>query len=437
MSPATRWYTLAAFGLLVAPATAAAQLPASSAAAIGLGQTYTAAARGYEAIQWNPALLGMPDRPGFSLGLLQSSLEARNNSFSFGDLRKYRNDTLTTADKDTILMKIRKGTTDRALAFNLGAGVTGFGLSVGNFGLSFSGAGSADLGVSADAVELALFGNAAYPNKVYTGQGTGASGWGGATLAIAYGRQLNVVPVGTLAVGATFKYTYGIAIGLARDMGTSLQSSPSFNATLAGQALGTDVTKSTHNGTGVGLDVGGVYQLASGLRFGLSIENLISKMSWKDDNLLYYRYAYQITQNGSQFSDMTIAKDSGVAYNPNDPNQLALHDSLFAHANFPMRVHGGVRFDPGPVTLMGDAMVQLRSGLGSTTTKRVSAGAELTAIPVIRLRAGLATDFNGGITLAGGVGLKAGPVRLDASVANTTGGDRQGAIVAVGLGIMN
>src|SRR5919199_6728839 len=49
---------------------AAAQLPSASAVALGSGDNYTALARGYNAVAWNPAGLAMPGNPGFSLTIL-------------------------------------------------------------------------------------------------------------------------------------------------------------------------------------------------------------------------------------------------------------------------------------------------------------------------------------------------------------------------------
>lgn len=430
--------TMIAVALLTLPGAAFAQLANSSAASVGLAGSYTAAARGFEGVAWNPAVLGMPGRPSFSLNLLQADAGLRSNSFGLSDVRKYANDTLTTADKDTLLMKVRQGDPTRPLSAGVNVGVTAISLSLGNFAVSISGVGDGQVDLSSDAVELALFGNATRrgPGQTYSGVGSGGQGWAGVTGAIAYGRQLHVVPVGTLAIGATLKLTRGIALGRAIDLGTSLQSSPTFNATLGGEALVTDVSNSTNNGFGVGLDIGGVYELHPGLRFALAVENLVSSMSWKDDNLLYYRYQYAMMFANGVFSDQTIAKDTGIAYNPNNALQAQLHDSLFAQANFPTRVRAGARIGGSKLAVLADVMVQVKSGLGSTDTKRASVGAELGIIPFLPLRAGIGTNFESGFTLAGGFGVKLGPVRLDTGISDTEGGPRKGFLIATGVSIM-
>ena len=268
------------------------------------------------------------------------------------------------------------------------------------------------------------------------GKGSAATGWAGATLALAYGRPLTV-PIGTLAVGGTLKFTQGIGVFRAEDAGTSLQSTPNFAAVAGGQVLASDVSNGSSNGFGVGLDVGGIYDLPSGLRFGFTIENLVNTMSWKDANLIYSRKIYSLTQVGDQFQDATIANDSSVAYNPANATQKALHDSMFAHGTFPTRVRGSVRYTSGMVTVVGGADLRLKSGLVSSDAQIISAGAEVVPLGILAIRAGLASNFEGGLTYAVGGGLKFGPVRFDTGLTSTSSGDRKGFQLAMGMSIMN
>ena len=55
---------------IIAAAPVAAQLPSASASALGAGDTYTALARGFNAVAWNPAGLAMTGNPGFSMTLV-------------------------------------------------------------------------------------------------------------------------------------------------------------------------------------------------------------------------------------------------------------------------------------------------------------------------------------------------------------------------------
>lgn len=430
--PVRNGFALLLTGLLV-PGTLAAQLPRTTARALGMLQSQTAAARGYEAIVWNPALLGMPGRPGFSLSLPQGALAAWSNAFSAGDILKYEGDTLTTADKDTILAKIPL---DRRVAIGGTADVMAVALTIGNFGLSVSGAGDVRAEVSRDFAELLLFGNItrrAPSSPPYDADSSAAAGWGGATVALAYGLPLHV-PTGQLAVGATIKLTQGIAVAGLQDLGSFLRTNP-FEAEGRVHALYVNPDSGIGNGFGVGADLGIAYELISGLRLGLAIENVFSIMSWNEDALLYQRREYRLFQDGDTYTDSVISEIDETPYDASDPLQLALRDSVLGRATFPTRVRAGAQLALGPVLLAGDAMVQLKRGLVAGETARLGVAAEL-PLKVVAVRGGLASDFSG-LSVGGGLGLQGGPVRFDIGASLTPGGDRQGLLLGVGLSIMH
>jgi hypothetical protein len=425
---------LSALVCLAVPAALEAQLPRASARAVGLVGSQTAAARGYEAIAWNPALLAMPGRPGFSVNLVQVAAQEWSNAFDAGDVFKYSGDTLTTADKDTILAKIPVGS-----PFTIGAGVDaqGIALTIGNFGVLIGGQGDAEGRVSRDFAELLLFGNVqrrALGSDPFTADSTGSAGWAGATAAIAMGLPIGV-PTGHLAVGATIKLTQGIAIGGVEDLGSTLQTNP-FVGEARVHLLYTSPDSSVTNGFGLGADLGAAWELASGIRLGLAIENVFSTMSWSEDGLLYQRREYRLEQVGDAYVDSVISEIESQPFDETDPMQAALRDSILGRATFPTRVRAGAQLKAGPVLLAGDAMIRIKRGLVPGEARRLSAAAEL-PLSVIALRGGLATDLETGVTFGGGLGLKAGPVRLDTAVNWTPGGDRQGLFLAFGLGIMN
>jgi hypothetical protein len=427
---------LLAIGLLAVPAALTAQLPRATARSTAMLQSLTAAARGYEAIAWNPALLAMPGRPSFSLNIAQAAADVHSNTLGPSDVLRYFNDTLDTAAKDKILAAVRANG-DSTLSLGASAGAQVLGLTIGPFGIMATGAGDAYAAVSDDAVELALFGNVTRraPGERYAAAGTRGTGWAGASVAIGFGLPLHVVPTGHLAVGATLKLTRMVTAGIAGDAGSFLQNAPNFSTRAAGQALLFHPDSSTNNGFGVGLDLGVAYDLMSGIRLGLTIENVFSTISWHENNLVYYRQDYIMQQVGDQFTDSTVA-DIEMPYDPADPNQAALHDSLVSTQTFPTRVRAGVLLSAGPVRITGDALVQLKSGLVPSDKQRLSAGVEL-PLKFVALRAGLSSNFSGGISYGGGLGFRMGPARLDLGASATPGGDRQGLQVAFGLSILN
>jgi len=435
-------------GVLVAlPASLAAQSGQSSARAVGMGGSLTAAAVGYEAIAWNPALLGMPGYPAFSINILQAGLTSRSNVLGPSELWSYyTSDSLTLEDKNAILDKVR-ATSDSTFLVGALADVMLIGVTVGNFGVALSGtAADGSIAVSDDAVELMLIGNTERraPGEQYLGSGTQGSEISAATLAFSWGQGFSV-PVGHLAVGVTAKLRRGIFAARGENLDSYVQNAPNFEARAGAQVLYFDPDSALNNGfglgwgnngSGFGLDLGAAYDFASGIRIAAAVQDLFSTMSWKDENLRYVRQEYLLQQSadGSTYVDSTIS-DVDQPYDSADATQLALRDSLFGGNPFATKLRLGAQLTAGPVLLAGDAQFELSDGIVPGANQRLSVGAEL-PLSVVRVRGGLATAFDGGFTLSGGLGFKLGPVRLDVAAATTPGGDRKGFTVATGLSVI-
>ena len=63
-----------------------AQLAEPSARSAALATSYLGRARGFEAPFWNPANLGLSDRPSWSFGLASVSGYVYNNSLTIGQI---------------------------------------------------------------------------------------------------------------------------------------------------------------------------------------------------------------------------------------------------------------------------------------------------------------------------------------------------------------
>ncbi|MDH4350321.1 MAG: DUF5723 family protein [Gemmatimonadota bacterium] len=424
--------------LVIGPTMAAAQSGQSTARALAMGRSMTASARGYEAIVWNPALLGTRNRPKFSINIAQVGLSTRSNVLSPSELwRYYTSDSLSQQDKTDILDKVR-ATSDSTFGVGALADVMAISVTVGNFGISLTGtAGDADAAVGDDAIELILFGNTARraPGERYVGAGSRGAGLSVATLAASWGQGI-AVPVGHLAVGATAKLRRGLLAGGGNSLGSYVQNAPNFEARAGYQVVYFDPDVSLNNGSGFGLDLGAAYDFVSGIRIAAAIENVFSTMSWKDEKLRYKQEEYQLLQSadGSSYADSTIS-DVDVAYNPADATQKALRDSLLGVHPFATKLRLGGQMTVGPVLLAGDAVFKLSDGIVPGAGQRLSVGAEL-PIAVMRFRGGLASDFDGGFAASAGIGFKAGPVLVDFAGAITPGGDRKGLTIGMGIAVM-
>ncbi|HKJ92510.1 MAG TPA: hypothetical protein VJ957_05035, partial [Longimicrobiales bacterium] len=92
--------------LLAMAAPAAAQLGNPSPVSLGMGDNYTALARGLNAPFWNPAGLGMPDNPGFSFAILPLRLGADLSPISTSDLAKYQDTFIPKAVREDWINQI-------------------------------------------------------------------------------------------------------------------------------------------------------------------------------------------------------------------------------------------------------------------------------------------------------------------------------------------
>lgn len=432
--------------LLAAPAALAAQLPDNSTRSLGMGGAYTALARGFEAVSWNPALLAARGRPGLSISLPAAQFEFGSNAYGFGDFNKYSEEYLTDADKQLLLDKV-----DSTLEVRTIVGVTPFALQIGPFAMSLGTSGDAFAGLGRDAVELMLFGNASRsgPGQYFTAAGSNARGWAATTLAGSFALPLPL-PIGRVSAGVTVKKIWGHALGVGRELNSQLGLNPNFTATARGHVIYTDYDEDydfegfalfdeqASPGSGFGLDLGGVWDLSGGLRISATMVNAIGSMSWDESRFRYDRVTLAVTQDGAGNVSDTLIKDSALtvtAINA-DPEARALRDTLLAHANFAKLLRAGVSLRLGGLRVGADAQIRLSEGLDRQPSQAVAVGAEYVLLGILPLRAGVATDFGDALTLSAGTGLHLGPVKFDIGASNTEGSDRPGVRVGAGIGLI-
>jgi hypothetical protein len=436
-------------GLLV-PAALAAQLPDPSTRALGMGEAYTAIARGYEAVAWNPSLLAAAGRPGFTIGLPHIAVEVGSNTYGFSDFRKYANSFLDDATKQALLDKI----TGSTLTIRTLVGAEPFGLSIGPVALMVGTSGQVDGSVGKDAVRLAFFGNAPRPgtSTTFSAAGTTGRAWAATTLAGSVALPFTV-PLGRLSVGATYKYVIGNFLGTAADLGTQVAFDPLFTATEAGQAVYTNYDKDCGSfkpldtgtcggkaGKGYGVDLGATLQFAKGgITLSAVVVNALGSMTWDQSRMAYDRTLRRSTQLGSgTVQDTLIVQESlkDEAAISADAQARALRDSLLANANFARLARVGFALKSGHLTLAADAQVRLKEGLDEQSSKLVSAGAEYRLLGIIPLRVGASTDFAGATMLSAGTGIQFLGINIDASIANISGTTRPGVRLGVGVGLI-
>lgn len=403
--------------------SAAAQLPSASPAALGMGDNYTAMARGFGAVAWNPANLALPGNPRFSLALLGLRGSSDLGPISTSDVARYQGATLPDEVRDAWMQRIEDQGGEQG---QLGAGVTLLGMSVGRFAVQLSGAVTGDANLAPDAMELLLYGNAGRTGSPRDMSLEGAHMTGAMTTtgAISYARPVQL-PFGRLALGATAKYIVGNALVHGEDAGSFLSANASqisVNFPLIVSDTGGGNTSANH-GHGVGLDLGAAWQ-SGPLTAGLALQNVVNTFRW-DASSMYYKpmSAYYGADTSYSQSDGALPIDSAPA---------AMRDWLDAQRFRPTLAAGAAYQLTRALLVTADIRHQLGDGMRIADRTHAGIGAELRAIPFLPLRAGVA-KMSDGWALAGGTGIEIGPVNLTIS-----GQDRhttQGRTPAFALGL--
>lgn len=425
---------IGAVTLCAATAASAQSIANTSAAATALGGAYTASARGFDAIGWNPAGLAMPGTGGFSFTLLLNA-GANGGSSPIGpkDLKPYSNDTIPYAVRSDWLAKIRAA---GGQSLNGGADFSLLSMNIGNVGLSYSVAARASGNLPGDAAELLLFGNYGYANAVrpYTLAGARLDVSAIGTAALAFGKELNVrfgsASDQHFAIGVTAKYHMGHALGVVVDGGSVVSSLPVVDVDVRMRQIVSDTGTAKGGlpmaGNGLGVDLGAAWQ-GGRLKIGVAVRDVVNTFKWTPGEM-YTRYSTVRYTSGVQSQiDGVWTKVSALGAAAKDSVTQALSPLVIN----PSLAVGFALELPVRFTLSGDYQQRFGEGINLTPKSRYGVGLQWKIIPFLPLRAGYANTPDATF-LTGGVGLDLGLVRLDVAggVNTKTSGD---GVAAVGL----
>src|SRR5262245_2184453 len=98
-----RFAAVSSLAIGASAAIASAQLPNASATATGLSGAFTARARGYDAVAWNPANLGLTKTPRFTFGALSLHGSSGLDPISLGDIASFSGKALPAAQREAWL----------------------------------------------------------------------------------------------------------------------------------------------------------------------------------------------------------------------------------------------------------------------------------------------------------------------------------------------
>ena len=423
-------FAILAFAILaLAASTASAQQPSVSAAASGLGENYTALARGLNAPAWNPAGLGMPGNPGFSIGTGGGSA-AGVAPVSLSDIITFDADATEDETRSAWLANIRA---HGSLRVNGNAHVTYLAFSASRFAFHVAsqvhGAGQ----LSPDAAEVILFGDDGETGETreLTFGGTQFLTALVTTTSASYAHPL-AVRVGSLpdqhfAIGATVRYIAGHGMAMGRDR--------SSRVTMDGATFDFPVVTSHRRladlggaGSGVGLDLGASWQ-GGPFRIGASVQNVLNSFAWNVDEF-YWRAGRATYSADSTVEDFDSTRTMESA--PADV-RAGVTDLRYA----PVLALGGAWTLSPRTLLVADLRQRVgEGGMNVGEKTHVGAGVEYRRFRMLPLRAG-GSVAGGALRLTGGFGLEISALHLGASFGRRMTGGTEQVMVFSGMIVAN
>ncbi len=406
-----------AAGLLTLPGTGVdAQLASASPAALGMADNYTAVARGFDAVAWNPAVLGLRGSRGRSFTLLPARGSTGLGPVPLSDIADYADVLVPAGVKQDWLARI---TADGGQTGTAGADLTWVALHLGNVALQASSSARATADIAPGIAELVLFGNVGADGQARALDLSGSQMFAHAfsTFAASVGVP---VPLATarLAVGVTATYTIGHALAFG-EQSTGFTSSNPLAVQLGFPLVHTAVDAGSpagRAGSGFGLDAGLALEGAR-VTVAATVRNVLSSFAW-DPAYLRYR-------------PLTIVLDADTSASTTEDAPLsAAPAALRARVGtlgFDPVVSAGIAYRVSPrLLLAADVRAASTESPGTVSTRHAGAGLEFRPLPWLPLRAGAAAislgDEASGTQIAGGLGIDLGRLNVAVSALRRSAG---------------
>jgi hypothetical protein len=399
----------AAVAVLASPV--AGQLPSPSTAALGMGDNYTAMARGFPAIAWNPAGLGLSGNQIASMTLLTLRGVNGIGPITLSDLASYADVVVPDAVKVDWLSRIASA-----------GGQTGMGEATATWGAFQAGRFAMQLGsvargvtdLSPGVAELVMFGNGGEQGQAETLDlsGSSLSGYAYTTAAASFAQPV-AFDGGRVSLGVTVKWTAGHALALGENSSGGSTSDPialRLDFPLVQTALNPD-SLTFNNGSGWGVDVGAGLELGM-WTFGAAVQNVYNGFAWDADRLRYRPLS--LAFDGAESEADTEAMPFAQA--PADVRQRV------ADLGFePVLALGAMVRPSQRLAVTGDFRRTSDTGMAVGPVLHAGAGVQYRLASWLPVRFGGAMvsmgENDSGYQLAGGFGLDIGGWNLSASAA--------------------
>jgi hypothetical protein len=411
--PQLRAWTFLTFAIVatVTAGPAASQVPSASTPALGLGDNYTAAARGFNAVAWNPAGLGLSGNQAASLTLLTVRGANGFGPVTLGDVADYSDVVVPVGVKQDWLARITSAGGQTGIGE---ASATWGAFQIGRVAMHFSTASRAVTDVSPGVAELIMFGNGGTAGAMADMDLSGSSLTAFAyTTAAASVAQPIALPGGRLSLGVTVKWTAGHALAIGENStgsGTVDPISLRLDFPLVQTTLNPDSIR-FDNGNGVGVDVGAGLELGR-WTFAAAVQNVHNGFAWRANDLRYRPLALAFTD------EATDAETGARAF---DEAPAAIRQRIADLGFDPVLALGAMVRPSERLMLTGDFRRTSDDGMATGPAMHAGAGLQYRLLRWLPLRLGGAFvsmgEDDSGYQAGGGLGLDLGGWNLSASAA--------------------
>ncbi len=382
---------------------------------MGMSGAYTGAARGLDAVDWNPANLALGAAEGYSLGIASVSLDLNNNAFSLARYHEINGAVLTEADKQELLNEIP----DEGFMLDANVRASALGFCAGPLALTFQGIAGGTGTLDKDFFDLVLMGNEI--GQSFSFEDTDGDGYAVGAATLSYARPVLTNRTYRLSAGVNARYLYGLYDFTVEEAGGGITADMDG---VRGEAAASFIT--SQGGSGYAVDAGLALQLPRGWTVGLAVSNVASRLTW-DENV--------------ERRVWSAKADSLTAMSDDLDAHITESDTTYAAAAYARTLPTVIRL--GASNTFGSFLVgcDLSRGLekraGASDKLALDLGVEWRLTTWLQPRAGL--GFGGEVPrAAAGLGLYLGIVRWDLAVANRgqfVPNDTKGLAFASGLAL--
>lgn len=420
-----RLVTVGALVALLVPGNAAVAQFSAGARSVGMGGGGMVFATGVDAVELNPANLAWAG--GWNLSIGEAGVSFLSTGIDVAEiLAIFDPEANFLGSLELDVAQVINGLPDEGVGFSQvsegfltaygaeladlprpGSPLPSMGLSIGSFGLRVRSRVFMEGTLSKELADLIGNGFSRQRIQEYAVGETGFRSVSVSEITASYGLTLG----GLLSIGVGARYVIGHSLTDGRFFEPELDliSVPS---TLSITTVAVEAT----SGTGYGLDVGLSLDLPGGLRASVSGTNVMQRMTW-DDQLTAHTATYTDTDfdNSDPVDLVNMYTSEQVSSSSASLPVFLAAENLFEQSYFPAIFRGGLGLQVGGTSLeLVGIKVSPRGRQRTAWDERVSLGIEQ-KIPILTLRAGIARAQDGVQALTGGVGLRLGPVHLDAS----------------------